>query len=44
MEIKVIKRKFRNADYPPKYLNSVIHQFFPRKNNDSFFIQPVFFD
>ena len=26
MEIKVIKRKFRNADYPPKYLNSVIHQ------------------
>ena len=38
MEIKVIKRKFRNADYPPKFLNSVIHQFFTPKNNDSFII------
>ena len=34
MEIKVIKRKFRNADYPLKFLNSVMHQFLTPKNND----------
>ena len=44
MEIKVIKRKFRNADYPPKFLNSVIHQFFTPKNNDSFIIPPDLFE
>ena len=38
MEIKVTKRKFRNADYPPKVLNSIIHQFFAPKNNHSFII------
>ena len=40
MEIKVIKRKFRNADYPPKFLNSVINRFFTPKNKDSFIIPP----
>ena len=40
MEIKVIKRKFRNGDYPQKFWNSVIHQFFTPKNNDSF-INPL---
>ena len=40
MEIKVIKRKFRNADFPPRFLNSVIHQFFTPKNNDLFIIPP----
>ena len=44
MEIKVIKRKFGNADYSPKFLNSVIHQFFTRKNNDSFIIPPDLFE
>ena len=44
MEIKVIKRKFRNDDYPPKFLNSVIHQFFAPKNNDSFIIPPDLFE
>ena len=43
-EFKVIKRKFRNADYPPKFLNSVIHQFFTPKNNDSFIIPPDLFE
>ena len=38
MEIKVIKRRFRNADYPPKLLNSVIIQFLTPKNNDPFII------
>ena len=38
MQIKVIKRKFRNADYPPKYLNNVINQFLTLKNNNSFII------
>ena len=37
MEIKVIKSKFGNADYPPKSLNSVIHQFLTPKNNDGLF-------
>ena len=40
MEIKVIKRKFRNGDYRQKFLNSAIHQFFTPKNNDSF-INPL---
>ena len=40
MQIKVIKRKFRNADCPPKFLNSVIHQFFTPKNSYSFIIPP----
>ena len=44
MQIKVIKRKFRNADYPPKFLNSVIHQFFTPKKNDSFVIPPDLFE
>ena len=44
MEIKVIIRKFRNVDYPPKFLNSVIHQFFTPKNNDSFIIPPDLFE
>ena len=34
MEIKVIKYKFQNADYLPKFLNSIINQFLTRKNND----------
>ena len=38
MEIKVIKCRFRNADYPPKLLNSVIIQFLTPKNNDPFII------
>ena len=42
-EFKVIKRKFRNADYPPKFLNSVIRQFFTSQNNDSFIIPPDLF-
>ena len=44
MKIKVIKLKFRNADYPPKFLSSVIHQFFISKNNDSFIIPPDLFE
>ena len=44
VEIKVIKRKFLNADYPPKFLNSIIHQFFTPKNNDSFIIPPNLFE
>ena len=44
MDIKVIKRRFLNADYPPKFLNSVIHQFFTPKNNDSFIIPPDLFE
>ena len=36
MKIEIINRKFRNADYAPKFLNSVIHQFFTPKNNDLF--------
>ena len=40
----MIKRKFRNADYPPKFLNSVIHQFLTPKNNDSFIILPDLFE
>ena len=44
MEIKVIKRRFLNADYPPKFLNSVMHQFFTPKNNDSFIIPPDLFE
>ena len=43
MQIKVIKRKFRNADYPPKYLNNVINQFLTLKNNNSFIIPPDLF-
>ena len=43
MKIKVIKLKFRNADYPPKFLNSAIHQFFISKNNNSFIIPPDLF-
>ena len=38
MGIKVIKRKFRNADYPPKFLSRTIHQFLSHKNNDLFII------
>ena len=44
MEIKVTKRIFRNADYPPKVLNSIIHQFFTPKNNHSFIIPPDLFE
>ena len=44
MEIKVIERKFRNADYPPQFLNNLIHQFFTPKNNDSFIIPPDLFE
>ena len=44
MEIKVITRKFLNADYPPELLNSVIHQFFTPKNNDSFINPPDLFE
>ena len=44
MEIKVIKCKFRNADYSQKILNSVIQQFFTCKNNDSFIIPPDLFE
>ena len=44
MEIKVIKCKFLNADYPPTFLNSVIHQFFIPKNNDLFIIPPALFE
>ena len=42
--IKVIKRKFQNAGYPPKFLSSAIHQFFTPKNNDSFIIPPDLFE
>ena len=35
MKIEVIKRKFKNADYPPKFVNSVINQFLTPKNIDS---------
>ena len=38
MEIKVIKPKSRNADYPSKFLNSVINWFLTPKNDDSFII------
>ena len=44
MEIKVIKRQFRNADYPTKFLNSVIDHFLTPKNNDSFIIPPDLFE
>ena len=44
MEIKVIKRKFRNGGYPHKFVNSVIHQFFTAKNNDSFIDPPELFE
>ena len=44
MDIKVIKCKLRNADYPPKCLNSVMHQFSTPKNNDSFIIPPDLFE
>ena len=44
MEIKVIKHKFLNPDYRPKFLNSVMHQFFTPKNNDSFIIPPDLFE
>ena len=40
MKIKVVKCKFRNADYRPKFLNSVIHQFFTPKNK-GLFITPA---
>ena len=43
MEIKVIKRKYRNADYPPKFLNSVVHQLLTPKNSDSSIILPDIF-
>ena len=36
MEIKVIKRKFQNADYPTKFLNNVINQFLTLKYNQTF--------
>ena len=44
LEIEVIKRKFLNADYPPKFLNSVTHQFFIPKNKDWFIIPPNLFE
>ena len=44
MEIKEIKRKFRNSHYSPKFLNSIIHQFFTPKNNDSFITPPDLFE
>ena len=44
MEIKVIKHKFANADYPPKFLNSVINHILTPKSNDSFIISPDLFE
>ena len=44
METKITKRKFRNADYPPKFLYSVIRQFFTPEDNDSFIIRPDHFE
>ena len=44
IEIKVIKSKLRNYDYPPKFLNNVINQFLTPKNNDSFIIPPDLFE
>ena len=44
MEIKVIKCKSQNTDYPPKFLNSVINQFLTPKNNDSFIIPADLFE
>ena len=38
MEVKVIKREFRNADYSSVFLNSVINQFLTPKKNDLFVI------
>ena len=40
MQLKVIKEKFQNADYSPKFLNNVINQFLTPKNNGSFIIPP----
>ena len=42
MEIKVIKRKFRNADYPLKFLTSVMHQFLTPKNTTSLLFHLIF--
>ena len=44
MEIKVIKCTFKNADCPPKLLNSVINQFLTPKNNNLFIIPPDLFE
>ena len=42
MVIKVIKRKFRNADYPLKFLTSVMHQFLTPKNTTSLLFHLIF--
>ena len=44
MQIKVIKRKFRNNDYPRKFLNSVINSFLIPQNNDLFLIPTDLFE
>ena len=44
MKIKVIKKRFRYADYPPKFLNSFIHHFFTPKYKESFLIPPNLFE
>ena len=36
--------QIRNADYPPKILNSVIHQFFTPRSNYSFIIPADLFE
>ena len=42
IEIKVIKRKLKSADYPPKFLNSIINQLLTPKSNDLFIIPSPF--
>ena len=44
MEINVKKCKFWNADYPPKFINSVMHQFLTPNSNDLFIIPRNFFE
>ena len=44
MEIKVMKPKFRKADYPLKYLDSVINNFLTPANNNSFIIPADLFE
>ena len=45
-EIPTIKRKVLNADYPPRFVNSVIGQFNEKSNGNSqdYIIPPDFFD
>ena len=46
-EIPTIKWKFLNADYPPRFVNSIIRQFNEKCNGntqDDYIILPDFFD